>query len=217
MERLICVLVGYVFGLIQTGYLYGKKNGVDLRKKGSGNAGTTNALRTMGWKAGGVTLLGDCFKCVAAVVVVHMIYGKTHTDMMPLLSMYAGMGVVLGHNYPFYLKFKGGKGIAATSGVALSLLLFPNHCWVFGVFGLITFASVTLISKYVSLGSLVFITLFLIEFLAFGAAGWLPLTGSAKLEAYGILICLTVLAYIRHRGNIGRLMHGTERKIGHKA
>ena len=83
--------------------------------------------------------------------------------------------------------------------------------------GLITFASVTLISKYVSLGSLVFITLFLIEFLAFGAAGWLPLTGSAKLEAYGILICLTVLAYIRHRGNIGRLMHGTERKIGHKA
>lgn len=81
MERLICVLVGYVFGLIQTGYLYGKKNGVDLRKKGSGNAGTTNALRTMGWKAGGVTLLGDCFKCVAAVVVVHMIYGKTHTDM----------------------------------------------------------------------------------------------------------------------------------------
>ena len=183
MERLICVLVGYVFGLIQTGYLYGKKNGVDLRKKGSGNAGTTNALRTMGWKAGGVTLLGDCFKCVAAVVVVHMIYGKTHTDMMPLLSMYAGMGVVLGHNYPFYLKFKGGKGIAATSGVALSLLLFPKHCWVFAVFGLITFASVTLISKYVSLGSLVFIPLFLIEFLAFGAAGWLPLTGSAKLEA----------------------------------
>ena len=117
MERLICVLVGYVFGLIQTGYLYGKKNGVDLRKKGSGNAGTTNALRTMGWKAGGVTLLGDCFKCVAAVVVVHMIYGKTHTDMMPLLSMYAGMGVVLGHNYPFYLNFKGGKGIAATAGL----------------------------------------------------------------------------------------------------
>ena len=134
-----------------------------------------------------------------------------------LLFLYSGFGVVLGHNFPVYLKFKGGKGIAATSGVALSLLLFPKHCWVFAVFGLITFASVTLISKYVSLGSLVFITLFLIEFLAFGAAGWLPLTGSAKLEAYGILICFTVLAYIRHRGNIGRLMHGTERKIGHKA
>lgn len=115
MERLICVLVGYVFGLIQTGYIYGKKNGVDLRKKGSGNAGTTNALRTMGWKAGAVTLLGDCFKCVAAVVVVHLIYGKTHTDMMPLLSMYAGMGAVLGHNYPFYLKFKGRKRYSSDS------------------------------------------------------------------------------------------------------
>ena len=87
MERLICVLVGYVFGLIQTGYIYGKKNGVDLRKKGSGNAGTTNALRTMGWKAGAVTLLGDCFKCVAAVVVVHLIYGRNHADMVPMLAI----------------------------------------------------------------------------------------------------------------------------------
>ena len=141
MERILCVLIGYICGLFQTSYLYGKVHGIDIRNYGSGNAGTTNALRTLGAKAGAITLLGDCFKCVAAVVVVHMIYGKTHTDMMPLLSMYAGMGVVLGHNYPFYLKFKGGKGIAATSGVALSLLLFPKHCWVFAVFGLITFAS----------------------------------------------------------------------------
>ena len=217
MERIICVAIGYLFGLLQTGYLYGKTQHVDIRKEGSGNAGTTNALRTMGWKAGAITFLGDCFKCVLAVAATYFIYGKTQADIWPLLMMYTGAGVILGHNFPFYMKFKGGKGIAATSGVALSLLLFPKHCWVFAVFGLITFASVTLISKYVSLGSLVFITLFLIEFLAFGAAGWLPLTGSAKLEAYGILICLTVLAYIRHRGNIGRLMHGTERKIGHKA
>ena len=95
MERLICVLVGYVFGLIQTGYIYGKKNGVDLRKKGSGNAGTTNALRTMGWKAGAVTFLGDCFKCVFAVVVVHLLFAKNYGDILPLLSMYAGMGARL--------------------------------------------------------------------------------------------------------------------------
>ena len=62
MERLICVMIGYVFGLFQTGYIYGKMHNIDIRKQGSGNAGTTNALRTMGWKAGLVTFLGDCFK-----------------------------------------------------------------------------------------------------------------------------------------------------------
>ena len=120
MERLICVLIGYAFGLIQTGYIYGKAYHVDIRKKGSGNAGTTNALRTMGWRAGAVTFLGDCFKCVFAVAAVSMIYGKIHADIFPLLTMYTGMGVILGHNFPFYLQFKGGKGIAATAGLLIS-------------------------------------------------------------------------------------------------
>ena len=69
MERLVCLLIGYIFGLFQTGYFYGKTQGVDIRKMGSGNAGSTNALRTMGIKAGMITLLGDCFKCVIAVLV----------------------------------------------------------------------------------------------------------------------------------------------------
>ena len=120
MERLVSVVIGYVFGLLQTGYLYGKIHHVDIRKQGSGNAGTTNALRTMGWKAGVVTLLGDAFKCVFAVLLVRFLYKGSHGDMLPLLSMYAGMGAVLGHNYPFYMKFKGGKGIATTAGLLLS-------------------------------------------------------------------------------------------------
>ena len=119
MERLICIAIGYLFGLIQTGYIYGILNHVDIRKHGSGNAGTTNALRTLGWKAGVITFLGDCLKCILAVALVRLIFAE-HGDVS-LLAIYAGLGVVLGHNYPFYLNFKGGKGIAATAGLVLSV------------------------------------------------------------------------------------------------
>lgn len=82
IERLISIGIGYLFGLFQTGYIYGKLHHIDIRKYGSGNAGTTNALRTLGWKAGVVTFLGDCLKCVAAALVVHLIYGNTHADLI---------------------------------------------------------------------------------------------------------------------------------------
>ena len=208
MERLICVLVGYVFGLIQTGYLYGKKNGVDLRKKGSGNAGTTNALRTMGWKAGGVTLLGDCFKCVAAVVVVHMIYGKTHTDMMPLLSMYAGMGAVLGHNYPFYMHFKGGKGIAATAG----LLVSTTNVWMV-LICLVSFVLIVGVTRYVSLGSLAVVIIYLIEIIVYGKMGGFGMQGAHLMEMYIIAALLMLSAFYKHKENIKRLLAGTENKL----
>ena len=74
MERLICIIIGYVFGLFQTSYIYGRLHGIDIRKCGSGNAGTTNMLRTLGTKAGAITLLGDAFKCVIAVLVVRMLF-----------------------------------------------------------------------------------------------------------------------------------------------
>lgn len=123
MIRLVCVAIGYVFGLFQTGYIYGELKGTDIRQHGSGNAGATNALRTLGWKAGLITLLGDCFKCVFAVLLVRALFAGRYPDenMGVLLGMYAALGVILGHNFPFYLKFKGGKGIAATAGLYLSL------------------------------------------------------------------------------------------------
>lgn len=216
LERIVCLLIGYLFGVIfQTGYWYGKFNHIDIREHGSGNAGTTNVMRTLGKKAGIITYALDMLKAVFAVIVVHFIFGK-NSDCEMLLFLYSGFGVVLGHNFPFYLKFKGGKGIAASSGVAISLFLFPKYCWLFAVLGLIAFASGTLITKYVSVGSLLFMSLFMIEFVVFGCLGWLPLTGNALIEAYCILACMTVLAFVRHRGNISRLMHGTERKIGQK-
>ena len=120
MERVICLLIGYVCGLFQTSYIYGRAHGIDIREHGSGNAGTTNALRTLGAKAGALTFLGDCFKCVLAVVIVRLIFGGSHPDTVKLLGLYASAGAILGHNFPFYLKFKGGKGIACTAGLLLS-------------------------------------------------------------------------------------------------
>ncbi len=208
MERLICVTIGYVFGLLQTGYLYGKMHNIDIRKQGSGNAGTTNALRTMGWKAGVVTLLGDAFKCVFAVLLVRMIYKETHGDMLPLLAMYAGMGAVLGHNYPCYMKFKGGKGIATTAG----LLLSTTNAWMV-VICLAVFVGIVAGTKYVSAGSLVVVVLYLGEVVYLGQTGAYGIAQNYLYEMYGIAAFLMVSAFFKHRANIKRLLSGTENKL----
>ncbi|WP_138264622.1 glycerol-3-phosphate 1-O-acyltransferase PlsY [[Clostridium] hylemonae] len=209
MERLICVMIGYAFGLLQTGYIYGKLHHVDIRKQGSGNAGTTNALRTLGWKAGAVTFLGDCFKCVFAVIVVHLIFGETHGDIMPVLSMYAGMGAVLGHNYPFYLGFKGGKGIAATAGLIVSTV----NAWMV-LICLVVFVGLVAGTRYVSLGSLAVVIVYLAEVVVYGQTGGFGVSGSSLWEMYGIALFLMLSAFFKHRANIKRLLNGTENKLG---
>ena len=201
MERILCVLIGYICGLFQTSYLYGKVHGIDIRNYGSGNAGTTNALRTLGAKAGAITLLGDCFKCVVAVVIVHLIFGKSHPEMIRLLGMYAAAGTILGHNFPFYLGFKGGKGIATTGGV-----IFAFH-WQLGLICAAVFLIITIISKYVSLGSICMVLI--IPFILYfnNPQDW-------KLVVVGCIF--TAMAIWRHRANIVRLMNGTENKLGQK-
>ncbi len=207
MERLICVIIGYLFGLLQTGYIYGKLKHIDIRQHGSGNAGTTNALRTLGWKAGAITFLGDCLKCVAAVAVVYWMYGSTHENIS-LLAMYAGMGAVLGHNFPFYLKFKGGKGIAATAG----LILATNPIMM--IIAVIVFIVIVAITRYVSLGSLVLVSLFMVEVVVYGQRGGFSLTQPELYEMYVIVAGLMLMAFYRHRANIKRLLNGTENKFG---
>lgn len=111
MERLICLAIGYICGLFQTSYIIGRLHKTDIREHGSGNAGTTNALRTFGKKAGAITLLCDCLKCVVAIWIVKALFGKDYGEILPLLSLYAAAGCILGHNFPVYLKFKGGRGL----------------------------------------------------------------------------------------------------------
>ena len=206
MERVISLLIGYVFGLFQTGYIYGKIHGIDIREHGSGNAGSTNMLRTLGKKAGFITFLGDCCKCMLSVLTVRMIFGKTSAEILPLLTFYAAAGTILGHNYPFYLGFRGGKGIAATAGLVLSFN------WIMAVLGIITFFTVYLITHYVSLASLCVYIGIMIELVVLGQTGHFHMTQPQLWELYLIGAFLTCLAFYKHRANIKRLLNITESK-----
>jgi len=205
MERLVCVGIGYIFGLFQTSYIYGRIHGIDIRNHGSGNAGTTNMMRTLGTKAGLITFVGDCLKCILAVVLTRILFNGSR-NIMPLLTFYTAAGTILGHNYPFYLKFSGGKGIAATAGLVLSFDPIMAIC------GIITFFGTFFKTHYVSLGSLLVYVGIMIELVILGQIGHFGMTQMQLLELYAVGLALSVLAFWKHRENIGRLLKGTERK-----
>ena len=212
MERIICLVIGYVFGLFQTAYIYGKLHGIDIRDYGSGNAGTTNTMRVLGTKAGLLVLFGDIVKCILAVVVTGMIFGDKYPEMLYLLKLYAAAGAILGHNFPFYLHFKGGKGIAATAGLILSF-----HPYLIPM-GVILFFGAFFTTHYVSLGSLLVYAGFFIELVVLGQLGIFGMPQELLIEMYVIAGVLTVMAYYKHKDNIKRLLSGTERKtyLSHK-
>ena len=210
MERVLCLVMGYVFGLFQTGYLYSRSKHMDIRNYGSGNAGTTNTLRVLGWKAGLITFLGDLFKAIFAVLLIRFIFIGKYPDAVKILELYAGVGAVLGHNFPFYLKFKGGKGIACTSGMILAV------CPLAAPICLILFIGSIAITRYVSLGSILVVTSYLIQVLIFGHMGYLHVDTAYLPEFYIVSACFTAMALWRHKANIKRLLTGTENKFGMK-
>lgn len=203
LEIVICLVLGYVVGSFSTGYIMGLMNHVDIREMGSGNAGTTNAFRTLGKKAGIITLVGDLLKAILVVLLIRFVIYKD-VDYVKLLELICGFGCVLGHNFPVWLKFHGGKGIAVTAGVFIAI-----DPWILPV-GLPLFAVLVLTTKYVSVGSLAVLTLFpiwnAIRFTAEPYYAWIV----------AVSCMYTVMAFIQHRQNIKRLMNGTENKIGQK-
>jgi glycerol-3-phosphate acyltransferase PlsY len=213
--RILCILVGYCFGLIQTAYIYGKAHGIDIREHGSGNSGTTNALRVLGKKAGLIVFAGDVFKAVAACVIARIVGTLFFPDILYPMILWAGLGVVLGHNFPFYMNFQGGKGIAATAGVILGIL-----DWRIILICLVAFLISVIITRYVSLGSLIVVTLFFLSFIFLGYGGYIinpaeqaAYSGNELIESYVILFIFAALAFYRHKANIVRLIHGEENKI----
>lgn len=208
ISRIICLAIGYAFGLFQTGYIYGKAHNIDIREHGSGNAGTTNTLRTLGWKAGAITFLGDLGKAMLAILVAWLIFRSRYPEGVAVLKMYAGLGAVLGHNYPCYLKFKGGKGIACTSGFILACFIQTAPLC------LVLFVAAVAITRYVSLGSILVAISFFIQLVVFGQMGWLNVPEAYLPEIYIVGAVFSLLALWRHRANIKRLLTGTENKFG---
>lgn len=205
---IVIAIIAYIIGSINFSVIISKKfAGFDVRDKGSGNAGTTNVLRTVGKKAAAITLLCDILKGVVAVLIA-FVAGKIVKDIdEALLIQIAGILVVLGHTFPLFFGFKGGKGIATSIGV----ILIIN--WQIGliclVFGLVLIA----ISKMVSVGSM-------------GAAILYPvltvfinsnfIVGGSGIKYFIFSLLLALLVIFNHRENLKRIAAGTENKLSFK-
>ena len=209
MLRIWLLIIGYFIGNIETGYIFGKLNKMDIRNYGSGNAGATNTLRVLGAKAGLVVFLGDFCKSLIPCLVVRFIF-RDNISLSYVYMLYVGLGVVLGHNFPFYLGFKGGKGVASTAGIILALdIRIALVC-------LIIFIITVVITRYVSLGS-IFVMIILIgmsHLLVRFSYGFGD--GQSSMEFRILTAAIGVLSIFMHRANIKRLLSGTENKIGKK-
>ncbi len=208
MERIICIVAGYAFGLIQTGFIYGKIKNTDIRNYGSGNSGTTNVLRTFGAAGGAVTFIGDFFKAVIPALIVGFIFREQGIEAVKMYQMYTTLGVVLGHDFPFFMGFKGGKGIASSAG---GLIVVDP---VGTVATLVCFALIVVLTKYVSLGSVSAAVIMAVAHILSGEfLGTYGGPGQCRIENYAVMIVLAALAMFKHKANIERLIKGTENKF----
>ncbi|MBR3396940.1 MAG: glycerol-3-phosphate 1-O-acyltransferase PlsY [Lachnospiraceae bacterium] len=206
MSRIICLIIGYLFGTFQTSYFIGRARGLDIREFGSGNAGTTNAMRVLGKKSGWITVIIDILKCIIAVIITWLIFRKS--GYVPLLKIYTSLGAVLGHDFPAFLKFRGGKGIATTAGM---IIAFGD--WRLIVLGVACFFIPVLITHHVSVGSLCLSVSFLVGTILCGQLGSYGMPQNLLTEMYILIAAITALAFFQHRGNLKRLAEGTERTV----
>lgn len=199
---IIVSIIAYIIGSISFSVIFSKKiGGFDVRTKGSGNAGSTNVLRTVGKKAAVLTLLCDCLKGVVAVLIA-VIAGNIAKNLdKALLVQLAGIFVVLGHTFPVFFKFKGGKGVATSLGV----ILIVN--WKIGLICLVFALLLMILTKFVSLGSVAAALLFPVLTI-FIHTNYIV---SGNYIIFGIILALFVI--YNHRTNINRLLEGKENKL----
>lgn len=195
MKYLLVLVISYFIGTISGSYIIGKLFlDKDIRKYGSGNAGTTNAIRVLGKKAGVITFLIDFLKGVAVTFIIGRFFEE---NLIPM----GILGAIIGHDFPFYMNFRGGKGVATTLG-ALALYNFPLTliCYIVWLLG-------TVITKMVSVGSILFFISIIIVY-----------TFMSELNTYNIVLVniIALIGIIRHKDNIKRIIAGNENKIGGK-
>ena len=199
---IIVSIIAYLLGSISFSVIFSKKiGGFDVRTKGSGNAGSTNVLRTVGKKAAVLTLLCDCLKGVVAVLVAVIAGNIAKSVDSALLVQLAGIFVVVGHSFPIFFKFKGGKGVATSLGV----ILIIN--WRIGLICLVFALLLMILTKFVSLGSVAAAILFPVLTI-FIHSNYIV---SGNYIIFGIILALFVI--YNHRSNINRLLEGKENKI----
>ena len=207
MIRLLFLVAGYAFGCIQTSFILGKKQGVDIREHGSGNAGTTNALRVMGKKFAALVFIGDMGKLFVAVLLMLLLFKGRGEELRLMIKLYTGMGVVLGHIFPFYMNFKGGKGVASTGALILIL------DWRMALLGVVLFFGIALTTKLVSLASCVTGVCSWILFTILILGGHIAAGALFPWEAILLFGLMVLLVIVRHSENIKRLIEGRENKL----
>lgn len=194
-KYLLIVVASYLLGSFSSGLFVAKAtHGPNLREVGSKNTGTTNALRTMGLKRGLATFVGDVGKALIACFIGYYLAGQSGVRL-------AGMMVIIGHNWPVFYNFKGGKGAACSCAVMLCTFPVP------AVISYVVAILVIVITKYVSLGSIVLLTLFAAIVCVLNWGSWLTILWA---------LFLAVLCIYRHKANIGRLIRGEENKFSIK-
>ena len=198
----ICAVIAYLIGSLNTSILVSKFIGKDVRKEGSGNAGATNTLRVFGKGAAAIVVLGDALKGVIAILIARLIVGMFTAANVIILPVYvAAFCVVLGHNFPIYFGFKGGKGIMTSAAVIFML------DWRIGLIVFVCAIAIMAITRYVSLGSCIACVIFPISVI---------LMHSDDLYFIVLSLAMGALALFMHRANIVRLIKGTESKLNFK-
>lgn len=205
VECAIVAIIAYLIGSVNFSVILSKKMaGFDLREKGSGNAGTTNVLRTVGKKAAIITLICDILKGVVAILIAMLVGKIVQGSNASLLVQCAGVAVILGHTFPIFFKFKGGKGVATSLGV----LIMSN--WQIGLICLVFALILIALTQMVSVGSIAAAILYPVLTLFIPQNYIIP----GNYLIYSVLLAIIIV--FNHRENVKRLLKGTENKISFK-